>query len=308
MATRRHDSSTRAHGAPRCGSAGFTLIEILCAMAILLLIMVAMGRIYASSTKAYSESMKQVERDSAARAVMDYIAREISMSMFENPNVNTNAMLTMRYKANTFKNNFGLEGADELWFVAGSGDPSSSSPRHAQQIVYYMTNSVSDSPPPANAQFRYRLQRGVYEAPSTQSVGGVWSGYYDTYYAGTNGRDWAGTIGASASAPKPGVARPVMDNIRTFEVFVYTNATGKTVSRTSNGDIYWDSREPTSLFCIDLYLETMSDAAATKAALLAATLGPNNARTIEFVESSVRRHYQRVYFPNKMAYYDQPFL
>ena len=275
--------------------AGFTLIEVMAAIVILLLLVGAMGQMYASATKAFQDAIKQTERDASARAVLDYIARELSSAYFERPDNNPDALLSLRYEANTSPDLFGLEGADEIWFVSLSAESEPGDARHARQVVYYVTNSIASSATdlePLNPEYRFRLMRGTYKPGQ-----GPDPTEYNVYVDGSNGLTWAGT--EASPAKKPGTARAMIENIRTFEIFAYEDGTGKRI-------LNWDSNNLQGLFCLDLYLETMSESDAIKAAELAKSLGVNNPRTVEFVESVVRRHFQRVYFPAKTAYYDGP--
>lgn len=285
--------------------AGFTLIEVLASIVILLLIVLAMGRIFASVSKVYAETTKQAERDAASRAVMDLIAREISEAMFEKswPNANSNALLSMRYAANTSKDNFGFE-SDELWLVSANNvmpHPSQGSfddlrrARQALQVTYWVQNYVGVLGAPTNSQYRFALWRD-FQYPND---GPQWN----SYFGGTNGVNWAGTRSA---VPSRGRNNAFVENVRAFEIFGYSDESGTRV-------INWDSRGSSAgegdqpLFCMDLYLETMSEADAIRAAQLAASLGPQHARTIEFVESVVRRQYERIYFPNKFGYFDYSY-
>lgn len=275
-------------------SAGFTLIEVLAAVVILLLIVLAMGRIYASTTKAYQETMKQAERDAAARAVMDYIAREISLAMFDNPNTSTNALLTMRYRANTTSGNFGLEGADDIWFVSANNNLRSDVPRDGVMRTYFVQNYVGVSNAPPNAQYRFGLWRDFQNiATATNSGGDDW----EVYVNGAGGLDWSRS---GTQIPTRGRDDLLLENVRTFEIFAYDDPYGSRV-------LSWDSRQPQPLFCMDIYLETFGEADAIKAAQLAANLGPNDPVTVEFAESAVRRHYQRIFFPLKSGYYDNSY-
>ncbi|HMP77372.1 MAG TPA: prepilin-type N-terminal cleavage/methylation domain-containing protein [Kiritimatiellia bacterium] len=265
---------------------GFTLIEMLASVVVLLLIVLAMGRLYASATKAYQETMKQAERDAGARAVMDFLSREISLAMFDNGNLNTNALLTMRYRANTAPENFGLEGADEIWLLSANNNLRSDRPREAVMRVYFVGNYMGLTDAPSNARYRFALWQN-FAYPSTPDT--------HPYAGGTAGLDWpeSGALNRSRMYP-------LLENVRTFEIFAYADADGTRVYE-------WDSRDPQPLFCMDIYLETLSEADAIRAAQLAATLGHDNIRTIEFVEGVVRRHYQRIYFPHKFSYFDQGY-
>jgi prepilin-type N-terminal cleavage/methylation domain-containing protein len=283
VACARYRLSARANRGAR---GGFTLIEMLTAVVVLLLMIMAVGRIYASATKAYQETLKQAERDAAARAVMDYLAREISLALFESSNANTNALLTMLYRANTTPGNFGLEGADEIWLLTANNNLRFERPREALMRVYFVGNYLGVTNPPPNARYRFALWQN-FEHPAAIST--------DPYAGGQEGLRWpdSGTLPRSRRYP-------LLENVRTFEIFAYSDADGTRVFE-------WDSRRPENLFCMDIYLETLSEADAIRAAQLAATLGPNHTRTIDFVESAVRRHYQRIYFPNKFSYFDRGY-
>lgn len=290
--------STRTH----IQRAGFTLIEVLAAVVILLLIVLAMGRIFASTAKAYQETSKQSERDAAARAVMDYLAREISEAMFEAAYTNTNALLTMRYEANTCTGNFGLEGADEIWFVSAANNLRVEHPREVVQTAIFVGNYLDIADAPPNAQYRFALWRDFHYPQDNKF-------YWNTYYDGSGGLDWSGKEHSPPTGKDYAKSREniLLENVRTLEIFAYADPAGTRVYN-------WDSRGASAsssgnqpLFCMDIYLETLSEADAIRAAQLAASLGQDDKRTIEFVESSVRRYYQRVFFPHKFAYFDQRY-
>lgn len=277
--------SARGHRAV----AGFTLIEMLASVVILVLIVLAMGRIYASSSRAYQDTIKQAERDAAARAVMDFLAREISQALFEAAAYNTNALLSMRYEANTTPDVFGLEGADEIWLISannvtGSGRP----PRESVMRCYFVENyeGLTDAPP--NAPYRFALWQNYRNITNT--------GAAFPYAGGSGGLDWMdGTTVLQKRRD-----HLLLENVRTFEIFAYADERGTRV-------FDWDSRDTQPLFCMDIYLETLSEADAIRAAQLAATVGPNHPTTVQFVESAVRRHYQRIFFPNKFGYFDHAY-
>ncbi len=62
-------------------SAGFTLIEILVAMAILMVIVLMMATLFHSSTNAWDNGMRQAEISLEARAVMNMIQRDLSQAV-----------------------------------------------------------------------------------------------------------------------------------------------------------------------------------------------------------------------------------
>lgn len=279
--------------------AGFTLIEVLASIVILLLIVLAMGRIFASATKSYQSTIRQVERDSASRVVMDYVVSSISQALFENAADNTNALLTMRYEADVGGRIFGWN-PDEIWFVGANNDMSFDDPREVRQTVIFIDNYEGITNPPPNAKYRYALWQD-YQRPKDGN-------FWNSYRAGAAGQNWSGEYRSPPSGS--GNARQrravLLDNVRTLEIFAYATPDGARVSS-------WDSRGGASgnqsLFCMDIYLETLSEADAIRAAQMAANLDKrdDDPRVIEFIESSVRRNYQRIYFPNKFAYYDNQY-
>lgn len=278
---------------------GFTLIEVMASVVILLLIVLSMGKIFASTTKAYQETNKQAERDAAARAAMDFMTREPSAALFENPQSNPNALLTMRYEApEKGRINFGFD-SDEIWFVSGSSDFGvETNVREGVQITYFIQNYEGLTDAPENAKYRYALWRDS-QAPKH----GL---FWNSYMEGQAGLDWSGSKGSLPSGPGNARTRRavLLENVRTFEVFAYSDENGTRVSN-------WDSRgvgglQP--LFCMDIYLETMSEADAIRAAALAeAFKNPKAEAVVDFVESAVRRYYQRIYFPNKFAFFDHSY-
>lgn len=74
--------SFEAHGwHHRKPKLGFTLVEMLVSMAILGMIVLLMGRIFADGSSAYKQGMKSSDQNLNGRVIMDYIARELRQAI-----------------------------------------------------------------------------------------------------------------------------------------------------------------------------------------------------------------------------------
>jgi len=280
-------------------SAGFTLIELLAAMAVLVFLVLMLTQVYTEGANAWKAGSRSTYRNMHARAVMDFMARELSMSAFEFGNNPSSKFLSMGYNANVTPNNFGLEGADEIFFVRLNKTPGSSDEgdkRSAQLLWYYVDDYVkADGNPVANAplnpEYMFRLMR-AQKNPTPDA-----NSRYGVYFNNTAGLYW---MGQSVNNPRPSVQEfgegEMIPNVRTFEVFTYTNELGE--SQTD-----WRSYDDKLAF-IDIYLETFDEKDAIRAAALADNLGQSHATVVEFVERAVKRNYRRVYLYNKQGYQD----
>ena len=67
-------------GSRRAGAGGFTLIEVLVAMAVLAMIVVAMGTVFGQSTAAWDSGVRRVQSLMVGRALTDYFVRETGLA------------------------------------------------------------------------------------------------------------------------------------------------------------------------------------------------------------------------------------
>ncbi|HMO05093.1 MAG TPA: hypothetical protein PKC67_15595 [Kiritimatiellia bacterium] len=282
---------------------GFTLIEILAAMTVLVFLVMMLTQVYTEGANAWKTGTRNTYRNMHARAVMDFMAREVSMAAFEFGNDPAKNFLSMAYNANVTLDNFGLEGADELFFVRLNKTPvnlNDGTRRSAELIRYYVSNylnaqnqPVQGAPP--NPRYRFRLMR-TQNHPAigpTERLG--------VYFNNVDGLYWMGRTPGDRIRPGGSDGDGEMvPCVRTFEVFTYTDANGRSRADWRSFDTAGTDR----LAFLDIYLETMDESDAIRAAELAANLGPNNAAVVEYVERAVKRNYRRVYLYNKQGYQD----
>lgn len=296
------------HVRTRRANAGFTLIEILASMTILIFLVLMLTRVYTEGSNAWRTGSRNATRNMLARSVMDFMAKELSMAAFEFGNNPSKNFVSMAYYANTTKGNFGLEGADEIAF-ARLNDPAEymSGPddlqdtnklkraRSARLISYYVERlgAVNGRPAitnaPENADYRFALWREDRKPdPNSQDYG---------MYFSSAGLYWMGQSPAQHLPHERSTGTILIDDVRTFEVFAYTDKNGGSVAD-------WQSFGNQKLAFLDIYLETFDPRDAEQAALLAASLGPTHKTTVEFVERAVKRNYRRVYLYNKSGWQD----
>lgn len=107
---------------------GFTLIEVLASMAVLVVLMLALMRIFNEATASMTRGTTSVTRAATARAAMEIITRDIEGAVVD-------GRLAMYKEGETFMGNY-----DRLFLITMSGDPDDG--RAYQMVQYYVTNSV----------------------------------------------------------------------------------------------------------------------------------------------------------------------
>lgn len=268
-------------------------------MTILVLVVLMLTRLYTEAAQSIRTGKRNTERNMTARAVMDFMARELSMASWDFGSDPTENFLGMAYFPDTTPDVFGLNGADEIAFITlnkkdlleGASDGEK---RSAYQVRYFVQNMAGLDNEPENADFRFALWRDTYQpqaAASGSRPPGVYFDTTDTYLK------WMGATRDSLT--RKSRTGMLIDNVRTFEVFAYLDPQGTS----SYG---WNSWSGDKLAFLDIYLETMDDQDAAQAAFLADKLGPGDPTVVEFVERAVKRNYRRIYLPNQRASQDLP--
>jgi prepilin-type N-terminal cleavage/methylation domain-containing protein len=212
---------------------GFTLIELLAAIAILAIIVVAMGRIFADSTNAWRIGVKKIESNCSGRSALDFMSQELSQAIVDD-------RLSMKLKSNA-DSHLGKD-SDRLYFVAlnqVAERRSNTTYRGCMQVRY----SVMPSPDGTNT---FSLVRHVDEKWNTGAV----SCYEDPSW-------WQSMDGYNASMDNAAV---LADNVRNFEVWVY--------DRQGNPRPDYDSTSDGPPLWIDLYLEVLAEEDAIKASYM----------------------------------------
>lgn len=278
--------------ARRAGRFGFSLVEVLAAMAILAIIMVLLGRIFGDSTRAMKVGMRGAEVNASARAVMDFIARDISAAMFGPPGTTAPYLLLRTYNAESPAglpppdNILGLRTDDfrTLMFIAPINSPTNSNPRETKCVMYRMRHYQSGTNYLAD---RYELMRGeFYDQTNNQR-----------WYRDPNWSD-PDTSASTVFGATRNQGQVVVQNVRSFSVSYRTDFTGSAVAETDPARTRTDV---TPLAYLDLRLELLAEPDAIRAAEMWAVGTPSRA-ALEFVERAVRRQFRRVYFMNQGGY------
>ncbi|MFH0908537.1 MAG: prepilin-type N-terminal cleavage/methylation domain-containing protein [bacterium] len=124
--SRNQDSSWRPGDAGR----GFTLIEVLASMAVLVVIMLALMRIFTEASGSMTRGVTSVTRAASARAAMELITRDFEGAVID-------SKLGMYKEGNT-----DAFGGDRIGFVTMAGDQDDG--RAYLLVQYFVTNSVEN--------------------------------------------------------------------------------------------------------------------------------------------------------------------
>ncbi len=212
-------------------SAGFSLIEVMAALTILSVMMIMLGQLFSDSSSAYRVGTGRADADGAARAALDFMAREIG-------SLQADQVLTMSVTTTTLLGRT----MDVIRFVSLSNTPEirSGTPyREGMEICYTPLAYTNNS----NRVF---LGRWVVEREDSASY---------TCYTSTTWHT------SAFSGQQTAWANSLAEDIANFKVHVYTRALAyAAIPYTSD-----TARLP---LWIDLYLELLSPEHATQAALM----------------------------------------
>jgi prepilin-type N-terminal cleavage/methylation domain-containing protein len=137
------------------GEKGFTLIEVLVSMAVLVILMLALVRLFDEASGAYRKGTVSVSRNAAARAAMDMIARD-----FEGVVIDQRIRF---YKegdtVDPSSASVGGAGFDECCFITMEGDQDDG---RSYQIMHYYVDIYTNVD--AGMKYRgFRLMRGTVD-------------------------------------------------------------------------------------------------------------------------------------------------
>jgi prepilin-type N-terminal cleavage/methylation domain-containing protein len=283
-----------------CARRGFTLIELLAAMTILVILVLMLTRVYTEGANAIQMGKRSTDRNVTSRAVMDFIARELSMMTFDYGDVPASNFLGGAYYSDV-RAVFGMN-TDEISFITlvknldGASDDGEK--RSAWQIRYFVDNWDTLTDAPEYAEHRYALWRHANHPMAAGSSARPPGAYLDVL--NISSLAWMGpTRDSRTYRARTGM---LIDNVRTFEVFVYTDENGASIA---DWQSFSTNTSPKMAF-MDIYLETMDERDAKRAALLASNLGEDDETVIDFVNRSVKRNYRRIHLHNKMGWQDVP--
>ncbi|MBU1693414.1 MAG: type II secretion system GspH family protein [Verrucomicrobia bacterium] len=264
---------------------GFTLIEILAAMTILIVIVFLLGNLFTQSTAIWKLGTKRAYGLGEGRAVMEFLTRELSQSFADE-------VVTFRLRSN---NNDPFQGygahwvygweVDEVYFISAVRTPDppySGMRREAPHYIYFVSNMVdTNNQPIAN---RFRLVR-------CRKTGSAQSGMDSAYF----NKDWwqeynPGVVYTSVNEEMETVA----ENVAAFEIWAFSEGTGGY----EPGYYSLDQGNKLPLW-VDLWLEMLSEEESIQMAALWAA-DENAAKA--FLHKHTRRYAARVYFPNRLGY------
>ncbi|MDZ4199168.1 MAG: prepilin-type N-terminal cleavage/methylation domain-containing protein [Kiritimatiellia bacterium] len=280
-------------------SQGFSLVEMLAAMAVLSILMVLLGRIFNDSTRAMNAGNKITDVNSSARAVMDFIARDVSSAIFQSPDdANPPYLLLRTYNNETIAgggtaavphpdNILGLRADDHraLFFVAPLNTPTNNEPRITRAVLYRMRH-YQQRAGGSNIYLpnRYELMRGE----ATNRTSGI------NWYLSSDWSDMSQNVNTPYGLARD-QGRLVIQNVRSFSVSYFTNFTGQADAITDPARTRTDV---SPLAYLDIRLEQLAEEDAIRAAEMWSVGTPSRA-ALDFVERAVRRYYRRIYFNNQ---------
>ncbi|HRZ12948.1 MAG TPA: prepilin-type N-terminal cleavage/methylation domain-containing protein [Kiritimatiellia bacterium] len=267
---------------------GFTLIEIMAAMSILMVIVLVLGNIFTDSTRIWKQGTKRAYDLGEGRAVMDFLVRELSQSFADK---------TVSFKLESENPWYGVLSygwqSDELFFVSAVRTPlyGSDMRRAAPHHIYFVTNMWDEANIPiAN---RFTLVRSRKTGDLTRDKEGLLQSTY-------HNKEWwkyftpiippyhyPENVGNEMEA--------VGENVAAFEVWAFSEDDGRYVysyASTNHGD-----KLP---LWIDMYLEMFSEEESIQMADLW-NLADKTA-AYAYRDKHSRRYAARVYFPNRLGY------
>jgi prepilin-type N-terminal cleavage/methylation domain-containing protein len=247
---------------------GFSLIEVLAAMSILLLIVLMISQVFTGTSQAFSQGMIATEQGSSGRSALNFMASEMQGAMSDD-RVPIEIVYTEQDAA--------LSG--EITFIAQNvfmKKPVGTSERRSGQIVKYGLYKYPGSPTdPA----RWQLWRGFED--EKEAVSKV---YVDSAYPSI-------TFGSTGTS-KSGM---LLDNVSGFKVVAITASGQRLEEGLFGGQLIQSSAEDPAV-ALEIYLEVLGEEYAGQ-------VGTMNREKAELLSS---RYFTRVNLLNAVGHqYDQ---
>lgn len=248
---------------------GFSLLEVLVAVAVTAMLVALMGQIFAGSSLVWKRGTGNVELNAVGRAVLEVIARDLS-----------SATADSRLAFYSESDNFALfnNGAvakpdsfntDEIKFVSFAFDPATKDDRVAQTIRYWVKEST--------------VNPGIYELHRATQGAATFNVYADTYDLPT---------------PDSG-GRSLADNVAEFVVWCYDEDANVVADYRLDDATPLEDRKPPAW--IDIYLLLMTREHAQRAAHLNTQQNGQVAR--DYVDRNSRGYMTRVHLRNGPGYH-----
>lgn len=269
-------SRRQVRGAGKALAAGFTMIELLASMVILVMIVLLMTRMMNEANNVWTLGTQRVTTASDGRAVMDLLATELSQALGDSNLTFRTENTTPRYGTSASY----VNGSDEIYFAAAVEPGDNDYKRNVHQFAYFVAPmlDLNNTPIPN----RYRLAR----TRRTKSVYENWSNaaYKDLGWWSNMNHD---------NYQEDGIlpCETVAENVTFFQVDAWSSQAGGYVTD------YNSQNEGNRLpLWVDIYLEVLGESDAVKVSALWAV---NQAAAEDLLLRSVRRFTTRVEFPNR---------
>ncbi len=261
---------------------GFSLIEILAAMAILMMIVVIMGVIFRDANRSWTLGTSRVLNTATGRTAIDMIAQDLQYAVADN---------VLTFYAGPERNEDAIEAPydsvrwHEISFVSLQNNQkkdSGGSPLRTAVEVSYFVKKDNRNPD------RYALIRTAAKASIVNNANAHC--YKDP--------SWHRNRMSGVTAP------PLAENIACLQ-FHCRDSEGSTQTT-------YDSRSNDNMLpeYVDIYLEVVDDRAAKELADMAAlkrrnpslVFRPGGGTRAQFLERNIKRYTKRVFFRNRHGY------
>ena len=252
---------------------GFSLVELLAAMAVLGMLAVLLAQTFTGTATVYTQSFASSDKDAVGRAALSILTRELTGAVADE-------FVPMRLKAAPSGGGYG--GGAEIAFVSLGVTPDSDS--RGAAVVYYRLEETSggEFPGDPNLYSRYRLVR--YFSDAIADVGSV----YDS------GPGWS-----PGGAGRKGV---VADNVSAFDVVAY-DFEGQKISSSGGGfsDLPDGSSANRGVAYLEIYLEILGKQFAPYVNSNPIDNEGNSISSERYVANNCRRYFTRVHLPNALG-------
>jgi prepilin-type N-terminal cleavage/methylation domain-containing protein len=258
-------------GAKAGRKGGYSLIELLASMVILVIIVGVMGMIFSESDKSWAIGTGRAQNNSVGRAALNMMAHDLQYGVADE--IVTFKMSADRHSMESFDFANG-----EICVVSLQND-SSNTNRTAREVHYYVRQSKNAN----NDVVGYELVRGYY-SPAIMNDHASHCYWNPGWYNGSGG-----------SPPGPG--RPPSNDIIAEHVtgvaFFAPDESGAITE-----DYYSVDQGNQLPEYVDIFLEVLDE----RSAGAVADMMLRGVDCTEFVERNARRYTTRVYFHNRYGY------
>jgi prepilin-type N-terminal cleavage/methylation domain-containing protein len=268
-------------GTPRRG--GYSLLEVVTAIAILGILTVLLGRFFVGGSRAWELGTRTVDEAAMGRVVINAMARDLADAVFDLPGRTNSALGLAVFPGAT---SFMDHAQSELYFTAFHKAPTPAifqNGIHVKAVCYYVSEIVETNAAGVGQNTgRYALWRAEVPGSSTNA------------FAQIGGGKWYESAVDQALLDLPVNRRMLVENVRAFQAF-YVDEDGNCLT----GAETLVAGRP-RLGAVDIYLEIFDADSAREAAEL---YKANASVRKSYADRKVMRFYTRVFPRNKSGFY-----